>query len=161
MKCTSWLRAPFPLFWTLLAFFSIGKVVVTLLFDVLAIFIDVLMSGHLVYVLPETTARQQPVPSSCQENEVCQCHGTAYYGRKHFNGKPGSGAVTSLVQMMEFSHQSKEVSGPFMCSLSAFRHDPSPGERRGCVLVHVCVCWYDRVIVCMCVYVVGHVYTHW
>ena len=40
--------------------------------------------------------------SQCAEGEgdTCACKGTVYYGRKFADGKPGSGAVTSLEQMM-------------------------------------------------------------
>jgi hypothetical protein len=40
------------------------------------------------------------------EGQLCVCVGTVYYGRKFVSHKPGSGAMTSLQQILESNHKS-------------------------------------------------------
>jgi len=85
----------------------------------------------IVILLLTTDAIEQYSISTCEENDQCVCHGRVYYGRKYRASE--SSQVTSLRDLSEGKHLSKEVSGPYDCSKKAFREDPAHGLKKHCI----------------------------
>lgn len=67
------------------------------------------------------------------ENQMCQCSGTVYYGRRYINGRPGSGTTTSLEQMRTSGFKSRSVSGSVSCSNGGMGGDPLSGFYKHCI----------------------------
>ena len=66
------------------------------------------------------------------ENEECKCSGTVVYGRKFVAGKPGSGALASIVDMTKSKFKEKAVTGSIKCSYKVFG-DPLRGFYKHCM----------------------------
>lgn len=55
-----------------------------------------------------------------------------YYCRQFVQGKPGSGATTSIDQLLQTSFVKKTTSGSIICSAQAMGRDPLPGYYKFC-----------------------------
>jgi len=66
------------------------------------------------------------------EGDLCMCTGSVYYGRKFAHGKPGSGATTSIDELMRSGFVKKSVSGSIDCSYGAMGRDPLRGYYKYC-----------------------------
>ena len=67
------------------------------------------------------------------EGGVCECTGHVVYGRKFVSGKPGSGELTGVTQMMAHAYKQKTVSGSVICSASGMGGDPQDGYAKHCL----------------------------
>lgn len=93
------------------------------------IFLIILLLLHRSFISEATYIKP------CQEGQHCSCNGTVYYGKRFVNGKPGSGAETSLRHRLDTDYfvLTKELSGRYLCSVQSFRGDPFPGYDKHCL----------------------------
>jgi len=71
------------------------------------------------------------------EGGVCNCVGTAVFGRKYVMGKPGSGIIATLGHILqaEILYKRKEVDSSVKCTVAAFGGELLPGYSKQCICV--------------------------
>merc|ERR1719443_2895226 len=67
-----------------------------------------------------------------KDDDMCNCYGKVYYGKKYVSGKPGSGTTTSFEQLQQSNYKMKVSHGQLRCSLRSMGGDPLPGYYKRC-----------------------------
>ena len=67
-----------------------------------------------------------------KDDDMCNCYGKVYYGKKYVSGKPGSGTTTSFEQLQESNYKMKVSQGQLQCSHGSMGGDPLSGYAKWC-----------------------------
>jgi hypothetical protein len=73
------------------------------------------------------------ITTCASQDEMCNCHGTVYYGKKFANGN--SGPLSTFAQLKDAAHTQQVVMGDVKCSVAVMADgkDPMEGVQKKCM----------------------------